>query len=156
MGGVIAEALRRRGLAVTLVTPAGTISAWTEASLEQPYIQARLIEAGIDVIVGHSLAKVGDGEMELACAYTDRRRTLPAKSAVMVTSRLPNTELHDALVADAAALKAAGITSVTRIGDCLNPGLIAAAVHSGHRYARELDAPPADLSFRPEHIAHEG
>ena len=53
-------------------------------------------------------------------------------------------------------LTAAGIRSVTRIGDCLNPGIIAAAVHSGHRYARELDAPPAgDLPFRVEHIAHE-
>ena len=27
---------------------------------------------------------------------------------------------------------------MTRIGDCLAPGTIAAAVYSGHRYAREL------------------
>ncbi|MGE0120935.1 MAG: FAD-dependent oxidoreductase [Dongiaceae bacterium] len=156
MGGVIAEELRRRGLEVTLLTPAGTVSTWTEASLEQPYIQAQLIEAGIAVVVGHSVAAVGDGEIEITCAYTDHRRRLPARSAVMVTSRLPNTEVYDALVADRAALAAAGIRSVTRIGDCLNPGIIAAAVHSGHRYARELDAPPAgDLPFRVEHIRHE-
>jgi dimethylamine/trimethylamine dehydrogenase len=37
-------------------------------------------------------------------------------------------------------LKDAGIKSVTRIGDCLAPGLIAYAVYAGHRYARELDA----------------
>jgi dimethylamine/trimethylamine dehydrogenase len=149
MGGVIAEELRRRGLAVTLVTPAGTVSAWTEAGQEQSFIQARVLEAGIEVIVGHSLAAVGDEEMEFACAYTDRRRTLPARAVVMVTSRLPDTELYDALVA-------AGIKSVTRIGDCLNPGLIAAAIHSGHRYARELDATSAgDLPFRVEHIAHD-
>ena len=29
--------------------------------------------------------------------------------------------------------------SVTRIGDCLAPSIIAAAVYAGHRYARELD-----------------
>jgi dimethylamine/trimethylamine dehydrogenase len=29
--------------------------------------------------------------------------------------------------------------SVTRIGDCLTPTIIAGAVFSGHRYARELD-----------------
>jgi len=29
--------------------------------------------------------------------------------------------------------------SVTRIGDCLAPSIIAGAVFSGHRYARELD-----------------
>ena len=149
MGGVIAEELRRRCLAVTLVTPAGVVSAWTEAGQEQHFIQARVLEAGIEVIVGHSLAAVGETEMEIACTYTDRRRTLPARSVVMVTSRLPDTELYDALIA-------ANIVSVMRIGDCLNPGLIAAAVHSGHRYARELDAAPAgDLPFRIENIAHE-
>jgi dimethylamine/trimethylamine dehydrogenase len=67
----------------------------------------------------------------------------------MISSRLPDTALYDALIA-------ADIGSVTRIGDCLNPGLIAAAVHSGHRYARELNAAPAaDLPFRVEQIAHE-
>jgi dimethylamine/trimethylamine dehydrogenase len=154
MGGVIAEELRRRGLAATLVTTAGSVSAWTEASLEQPFIQARVLEAGIEVIVSHSVAAVGEREIEIACVYTDRRRSLRAASAVMVTSRLPNTELYDALVSDPAALAEAGIRSVTRIGDCLNPGIIAAAVYDGHRCARELDAPSADLSFRVEHIRH--
>jgi dimethylamine/trimethylamine dehydrogenase len=35
----------------------------------------------------------------------------------------------------------AGIKSIKRIGDCYGPGIIAAAVWSGHRYARELDGP---------------
>ncbi|MGH6961818.1 MAG: FAD-dependent oxidoreductase, partial [Dongiaceae bacterium] len=155
MGGVIAEALQRRGLAVTLVTSASSVSAWTDASLEQPLIQAQLLEAGVEVIVSHSLAGIGVGEMELACAYTDRRRSVAARAALLVTSRLPNNDLHDALTADPDALAAAGIRSVTRIGDCLCPGIIAAAVQDGHRYARELDAPPpGDLPFRTEHVRH--
>jgi len=45
----------------------------------------------------------------------------------------------------------AGIKSVTRIGDCLAPGTIAAAVYSGHRHARELDEPvPDGVPFRRE------
>jgi dimethylamine/trimethylamine dehydrogenase len=41
------------------------------------------------------------------------------------------------------------VKSVIAIGDCLAPGLIAHAIYSGHRYARELDAPPAgDVPFR--------
>jgi dimethylamine/trimethylamine dehydrogenase len=72
----------------------------------------------------------------------------------MVTSRLPNTEVYDALLSDDAANAAAGIRSVTRIGDCLNPGIIAAAVHDGHRYARALGAAPSDLPFRVEYIEH--
>ena len=42
--------------------------------------------------------------------------------------------------ADPAALADAGIRSVAAIGDCLAPGLLAAAVYGGHKYARELDA----------------
>jgi dimethylamine/trimethylamine dehydrogenase len=156
MGGVIAEALRARGLEVTLVTPAGNVSAWTEASLEQPYIQARLIERGITVITGHSLAAVGADSLQLACAYTGTpRRPQPANAVVMVTSRLPDDALYRELTADPAALAAAGIKSVSAIGDCRNPGTIAAAVHAGHRYARELDEPPpGDVPFRVEHVRH--
>ena len=40
---------------------------------------------------------------------------------------------------DRAAVRNAGIKSVTRIGDALAPATIAQAVYSGHRYARELD-----------------
>ena len=62
MGGVLAEELRKRGLAVTLVTPAALVSEWTVGSQEQPYIQARLIEAGVDIIVSHRLAAIRAGE----------------------------------------------------------------------------------------------
>jgi dimethylamine/trimethylamine dehydrogenase len=63
---------------------------------------------------------------------------------VLITSRQSNDALYHELMADQAALDAAGITSVTRIGDCLAPSTIAAAVYSGHRLAREIDSPPGD------------
>jgi dimethylamine/trimethylamine dehydrogenase len=156
MGGVIAEALRSRGLDVTLVTPAGDVSAWTTASLEQPYIQARIINAGITVMTGHILARVGADIMEIACTYTGTTCTRAAKAAVMVTSRLPDDTLYRELTTDPVTLATAGIRSVLAIGDCRNPGTIAAAVHAGHRYARELDEPPpGDVPFRVEHVRHE-
>jgi dimethylamine/trimethylamine dehydrogenase len=34
------------------------------------------------------------------------------------------------------------------VGDCSAPGIIAAAVMAGHRYAREMDAPEKDVPFR--------
>jgi dimethylamine/trimethylamine dehydrogenase len=53
-------------------------------------------------------------------------------------------------------LRAAGIRTVTRIGDCLAPSTIAAAVYSGHRYARETDMPASDeVPFKRELIALE-
>jgi len=76
----------------------------------------------------------------------------------MVTARIPVDALHRDLAGSSAALADAGIRSLIRIGDCLSPGTIAAAVYGGHRMARELDAPAGDLSlgdvpFRRERIA---
>ena len=45
MGGVLAELLAQNDCTVTLVTPAPTISAWTEYTLEQDRIQRLLPSA---------------------------------------------------------------------------------------------------------------
>ncbi len=57
---------------------------------------------------------------------------------VLVTAREPDNTLDQALTADQEATVAAGIRRLTRIGDALAPGTIAAATWSGHRFAREL------------------
>jgi hypothetical protein len=47
----------------------------------------------------------------------------------------------------------AGIKSVKCIGDCYAPGIIAAAIWSEYRYARELDAPaPGGMSFKRKFV----
>jgi dimethylamine/trimethylamine dehydrogenase len=156
MGGVVAEALQARGLAVTLVTTAGHVSAWTQASLEQPYIQAQLIEKGIDIVVNHQLQRIGTDAMVLACAFTGRERTVPARSAMLVTARIPDDALYRMLADDPERLSHAGIVSLHRIGDCSSPGTIAAAVHAGHRFAREFGEPAAPApGFRIEHLRHD-
>jgi len=154
LGGLIAESLRGAGQEVTLVTTESVVSAWTSNTMEQHRIQSRILELGIAVVGSHNLTRIDPAEVELACLYTGRRRTVPAAAVVMVTSRTPNDRLYRALTEDAERLAAAGIRSVQAIGDCDVPSTIAAAVHDGHRAARELDAPPADpdLPFRREHI----
>jgi dimethylamine/trimethylamine dehydrogenase len=52
------------------------------------------------------------------------------------------------LMRRAQELQPAGIISVDRIGDALAPGAIVHAVHSGHRYARELDMEPRGELYR--------
>ena len=155
LGGVMAEKLRRDGHAVTLVTTAACVSPWTENTLEQHRIQARLIELGVDIVTSHTLAAVGNGEVELACVFSDRPRKLAAAAVVMVTSRHPADGLYRALADDPATLQAAGIKSVRAIGDCDVPSNIALAVYDGHLAARELDAPPRnpDLPFRREEVS---
>ena len=154
LGGLIAEKLRGEGRDVTLVTTESVVSAWTTHTMEQHRIQARILELGVEVIAKHNLARVDAGEVELACLYTERHRTIPAAAVVMVTSRTPNDGLYRELASDESRLKAAGIASVRAIGDCDVPSSIAVAVYDGHRAARELDALPADpdMPFRREHI----
>mgnify|MGYP000125560968 CR=1 FL=1 len=49
---------------------------------------------------------------------------------------------------------APGAGTLRRIGDCEAPGIVAAAVYAGHRYAREIDDPVFQgvdwLSIRPK------
>ena len=48
--------------------------------------------------------------------------------------------LYTELASDQAALAAAGIRGLYRIGDALAPRLISEAIFDGHRLAREIDA----------------
>ena len=142
MGGVIAEKLERDGLDVTLVTPAGTVSEWTEFTDEQEKIQARLLELGIRLLPSMTLESVTAGQAMLACAYTGKLHEEGAENVVMVTSRAANDALYHELD---------GRIDIRRVGDCLAPGTIATAVYSGHRYGREMDDPPSDeMPYRRE------
>ncbi|MCC6471713.1 MAG: NAD(P)-binding protein [Alphaproteobacteria bacterium] len=154
MGGVIAEKLRRARLAVTLVTPESMVSAFTQYTLEQARIQARLIELGVTILTATELVGLHAGEAEIACAYTGRTRRIAAAAAVLVTMQTPDDALFHDLAARGDALSAVGIRKLVRIGDALAPGIIAAAVWSGHRFARELDLPESDaVGFRRENVA---
>ena len=85
--------------------------------------------------------------------HTGQRQTRPCGTLLLVTSRQPNDVLYHELQSDPAALAAAGIKSVTRIGDCFVPGAIVHAVYGGHRFARSLDeTPSADVPFRRERV----
>ena len=153
MGGLLAEKLAAAGLEVALVTPAGEASSWTSHSEELDRINAGLAELGVAVVTNHAVASFDGASVELVAVYGGAATRRPAAALVMVTARIPDDGLYHDLMADEAALAAAGIKSVSRIGDCLAPGTIAAAVHSGHACARALDEPtPQDVPFRRERV----
>jgi len=155
LGAVIAEKLTGDGHAVTLVTTDSKVSSWTENTLEQHRIQARVLELGIEVVTAHTIAQIHADKVECACVFTNHLRTVTAGSVVMVTSRQPNNQIYLALRENPEKLASAGIRSVSAIGDCNNPSTIATAIYEGHRVARELDAAPVDpdMPFRREQIA---
>jgi dimethylamine/trimethylamine dehydrogenase len=141
IGGVLAELLVANGVAVTLVTPAVRASDWTTNTLEQGFIQRRLLERGVEIVTSRVMAGIGPGVVELACAYTGRPSGIEADAVVLVTARLPDDALFLELKAREAEWREAGIASVKLIGDAAAPAPIAWAVYAGHRYARELDEP---------------
>jgi dimethylamine/trimethylamine dehydrogenase len=152
MGGVIAEVLRRSGSAVTLVTPESLVSAFTFNTLEQAAIQRRLLELGVTLMTGKTLVALERDSAELACVFTGRRERIAAASVVLVTMQSPEDTLYHELAARPDELRRAGIRKLLRIGDCLAPGTIAAAVYSGHRFARELDVIADAVAFRRENV----
>jgi dimethylamine/trimethylamine dehydrogenase len=150
MGGIMAELLRGRGHDVTLVTPAPDVSNWTHNTLEQGRIQTRLMEMDVGITPLHAVVSRGADSVTLECAYTGRRRDIACATLVSVTMRRPVDALHVEIAA-LVERGAAGPKSLARIGDCLGPGTIAAAVYSGHRYARELGEPTVEgAPFRRE------
>ncbi len=147
MGGILAEKLRLDELNVTYVTPMADVSHWTHNTMEQGRIQTRLMELGVKIVPLNNLSSIHADHVELSCVYTDQAMTLPCNAVVMVTMRDAQDDLYDTLTSGAGS----ALKSVTRIGDCYSPGTIAAAVYSGHRFAREHGEPPVQgVPFRRE------
>jgi dimethylamine/trimethylamine dehydrogenase len=162
MAGALAERFARAGHEVTLLTPASTVSAWTEYTLEQPRIHARLLELGVQVATAVELLSItprADGlELSISSIHEQRPQRLECASLVLVTMRDPEDQLMQALHARADEWGDAGIRHVSCVGDALAPGTVAAAVHGGHRAARELDLQidPDAVPFRREWIGIDG
>ena len=58
MGGLLAEKLVALGCVVTLITPASEVSNWTRNTMEQHFIQARLLEMGVNIITSRAVSEV--------------------------------------------------------------------------------------------------
>jgi dimethylamine/trimethylamine dehydrogenase len=155
IGSLMAEVAALAGQDVTIVTPDSMVGPFSQNTLEQGRIQARLIDLGVRILTAHTLAGHGPGWLEIACAYTGRKSQVACGCLLVATGRLPDEALWSDLQARGADWADAGLKSVTRIGDSLAPGTIAAATFAGHQYARmfgeteDPDLPP----FRREDIA---
>ena len=155
LAGVLAELLAREGRQVTYLTPAAVVSAWTENTLEQGRIQARLLDLGVGIVAHRSLDAIEDGAVTTRCVFTGRAEPLPADAVVMVTARLPDDGLAVELLERRGAWPA-NLRTVRAVGDAFAPGTIAAAVWDGRRFAEELDGPDDEALFRRDVPAPSG
>ena len=138
---MLVELLVKNGNKVRFVTPSIRVSDWSYNTLEQAFIQKRLIELGVEIHVTRGLMRVARGHAGVACTYSGRTSQIACDAVVMVTARLPEDALYLDLKARQAEWRDAGISSVKLIGDANAPAPIAWATYAGHRYAEELDAP---------------
>jgi dimethylamine/trimethylamine dehydrogenase len=133
MGGAVAEKLALEGRDVTYVTTQPIVSAWTQMTDEQPFIEDRLVSLGVKLCVSHMLEEVEDGRAAFRTGLARGRDWIKFGSLVLVTGRVPRDDLYTQLIAREDA------PPVTRIGDCLSPSHVADAVYAGHRFGREFD-----------------
>jgi dimethylamine/trimethylamine dehydrogenase len=150
MGGVLAELLVSRGCQVTLVTPARMPSAWTQYTLEQERIEARLLHLDVKIVLHHKLDAIQTGGCQLSQVLTGAPMRLSCQAVVLVTDRLPQDALYHELKPH---LESGALHTLRRIGDAEAPHIIAQAVYSGHLAAREFDEPhPAGTPFKVERV----
>jgi dimethylamine/trimethylamine dehydrogenase len=150
MGSVLAELLIQGGCQVSLVTPAPLVVAWSLYTLEQEHIQHRLMKYGVKVYCQQNLKEVQMGKAAVTCSISGQTSEINADAVVLVTGRLPNDELYQALKP---AHKGGKLDSLRVIGDAEAPNIIAQAVFSGHLAAREFESTPSDRTpFRIERV----
>ena len=116
--------------------------------LSRTALSGRCCEAGIEIRCNETLAAFDGRGATLHCIYTGSAAVQAAAALVLVTSREPDDALYYELGRQRRASESGA--HIVRIGDCLQPSIIAAAVYSGHKAARELGsiAPPVALRDR--------
>ncbi len=150
MGSVLAEKLVADGHKVALATPTPNVSAWTEHTLEQGLIEARLRDLSVRIFEKHTLFGAGSGIAHLEHVGGGPANDVACNTIVMVTARDPIDDLYRTLMARQNEWADNGVASVARIGDASAPGTIAAAIYTGHLHAREFEIPKADRLYRRE------
>jgi dimethylamine/trimethylamine dehydrogenase len=145
---------------VTVVTTFAVLSPVSDETLEGEMLRAHLHQAGVRVAHATTITQIAPGPVgghRGPWLVQGRDRYGDPWSAgcdgvVLVTQQASDDRLYLELAGDPAALAAAGIGAVHRIGDAVAPRLLSETIFDGHRLAREIDSPdPATpLPYRRE------
>jgi dimethylamine/trimethylamine dehydrogenase len=125
------------------MTHLGHIGPYMHFTLEAPNMHRKLHKLKVEMVTYQIPTAMEQGKLTSAHVYDEEHVTeWDADAVVLVTQRRSNEALFRSLKDDVGfdALEAEGITGLYRIGDCEAPRLIADAVFSGHRLAREIDS----------------
>ena len=158
MGGVLADLLATNGCNVTLVTPAPMISYWSQFTLEQEKVQAKLMKLGVKLFTRHVVSEIKKDSIRLSDTVLGNEMEFPHDGMVLVSDRKPNDEVFSAItpsltIPEGGSRGERGIQLLRIIGDAEAPNIIAQAVFAGHLAAREFDEEMVDgTPFKVERI----
>jgi 2,4-dienoyl-CoA reductase-like NADH-dependent reductase (Old Yellow Enzyme family) len=129
----VADALLAAGLKVTMIGRYESIG----ATLPYPpatvaAAKERLMSGDFDFIGGHYLQGITPEEVIIGVPFTERVRTIEARTVVLVTFNTPNRELGEYLTAEP------GPWTVHHIGDVTGTNGILPAIHQAAAVARVL------------------
>ncbi len=149
MGVSLADKLAGEGKQVTLMTHLGTICPYMHFTLEAPNMHRRLHKLGVEIVPYHLPTLIEAGRVTSTHVFdTDgHEHTWEVDGVVLVTGRHSDEALFRQCkdVIGLERLHAEGVKGLYRIGDCEAPRLLADAVFSGHRLAREIDSPDPSI-----------
>jgi dimethylamine/trimethylamine dehydrogenase len=155
----MAELMADRGKDVYLVTNMSDPAEYSQFTLEVQNNKRMMHEKGIKVLRNHWADNYADGKLTLFHLYRHgwaltepeagrlpRREgtdtlVLDCDALVLVTSRVPNSDLFAELKRRKAEWAENDIQDIFRVGDCYTPRQITNAIFDGHRLAREFDSP---------------
>lgn len=132
----VADALLEAGVRVTMVGRYDSIG----ANLPYPPVtvqaaKERLLSGDFDFIGGHYVQAITPDEVLVGVPFTERRRTIPARTVVIVTYNHPNRELIDYVAPGGIA---DGGMTVHLVGDVTGTNGIMPAIHQASAVTREM------------------
>ena len=158
-GLAMAELLADQGKQVTIVTDVADVAEYTVYTMELANSKRMMHEKKIAQFTYHWPDKIAPDRVSLYYLFRDSSELLDlgngrfgrregtetfdvaCDSVVLVTSRLPNSELFEDLKARKAEWADNDVQAVYRVGDCHAPQQLMNAIFDAHRLAREFDSP---------------
>src|SRR5690349_12090680 len=134
----LAEMLATGGFEVTVVTVFDVLSPVSDETLEGDMLRAHLHRAGVRARHGTTITGIESASVTGHDRYGQPWQA-GCDGVVLVTQQASLDALYHELASDEAALTAAGISGLYRIGDAVAPRMISEAIFDGHRLAREID-----------------
>jgi dimethylamine/trimethylamine dehydrogenase len=141
VGASLAEKLALDGKRVTIVTPYASVGPYLGFTTEAIFMHKTLNRLGVQMVTDRVVRRIEPGTITggpLSDAAAEV--SWEADSVVLATQRVSSDVIYRELKAMPDMLEREGISGLYRIGDCIEPRLIAECIFDGHRLAREIDS----------------